>query len=82
LESAAQADGVVREGHRYTGLLITPGFPLRVTDGILTGLHESAASHLELLSAFVSPTLLNEAYQGAIRSGYLWHEFGDLNLIV
>jgi S-adenosylmethionine:tRNA ribosyltransferase-isomerase len=82
LESAALEDGIVRAGHGYTELLITPGFPLQVTDGILTGLHESAASHLKLLSAFIAPAFLDEAYRGAIRSGYLWHEFGDLNLIV
>jgi S-adenosylmethionine:tRNA ribosyltransferase-isomerase len=82
LESAALEDGIVRAGHGYTELLIAPGFPLQVTDGILTGLHESAASHLELLSAFIAPAFLDEAYRGAIRSGYLWHEFGDLNLIV
>jgi S-adenosylmethionine:tRNA ribosyltransferase-isomerase len=82
LESAALEDGIVRAGHGYTELLITPGFPLRVTDGILTGLHESVASHLKLLSAFVAPAFLDEAYRGAMRSGYLWHEFGDLNLIL
>ena len=82
LESAAQADGIVRAGHRYSGLMITPDYPLRVTDGILTGLHEPTASHLELLSAFISPVFLNEAYIGAVELQYLWHEFGDLNLII
>ena len=82
LESAAQADGVVRAGRRYTGLRITSGTALRVTDGIITGLHEPAASHLELLSAFISPALLREAYLDAVRLRYLWHEFGDLNLII
>jgi S-adenosylmethionine:tRNA ribosyltransferase-isomerase len=82
LESAAQADGIVGAGHRYTGFRITPDTALRVVDGILTGLHEPAASHLELLSAFISPALLREAYIDAVRLRYLWHEFGDLNLIV
>jgi S-adenosylmethionine:tRNA ribosyltransferase-isomerase len=82
LESAVQGDGIVRALHNYTGLRITSDCTLRVTDGILTGLHEPAASHLELLSAFISPTLLREAYIEAVRSRYLWHEFGDLNLIL
>jgi len=82
LESAAQADGSVRAGHHYSELMITPDYPLRVTDGILTGLHEPTASHLELLSAFISPVLLNEAYIGAVQLRYFWHEFGDLNLII
>ena len=81
LESTAQADGVVRATHGYTGLLITPDYRLQVANGILTGLHEPAASHLGLLSAFISPALLHQAYLVALRFGYLWHEFGDLNLI-
>jgi len=55
---------------------------LRVTDGILTGLHEPLASHLDLLSAFLPSERIREAYEEAIRLRYLWHEFGDLNLIV
>jgi len=82
LESAAQADGIVRAGRRYSGLMITPDYPLRVTDGILTGLHEPTASHLELLSAFISPMFLNQAYIRAVQLRYFWHEFGDLNLII
>jgi S-adenosylmethionine:tRNA ribosyltransferase-isomerase len=82
LESAAQEGGAVRAGHRYTRLMIIPNYALQVTDGILTGLHEPAASHLDLLSAFISPALLKKAYVGAVQLGYLWHEFGDLNLIV
>jgi S-adenosylmethionine:tRNA ribosyltransferase-isomerase len=48
---------------------------------LLTGLHEPHASHLDLLSAFVEPVRLQAAYQEAIERGYLWHEFGDMNLI-
>jgi S-adenosylmethionine:tRNA ribosyltransferase-isomerase len=82
LESAAGAKGHLKAGRRYTRLKITPHYRLRITDGILTGLHEPAASHLQLLSAFVAPASLKEAYDEAVRLGYLWHEFGDLNLIV
>src|SRR5262249_11889337 len=82
LESAAQGEGIPRAGRRFTALMITTDTPLRVTDGILNGLHEPAGSHLELLSAFISPGLLREAYADAVRLRYLWHEFGDLNLIL
>jgi S-adenosylmethionine:tRNA ribosyltransferase-isomerase len=37
---------------------------------------------LELLSAFIEPSLLYEAYQEAIAHRYLWHEFGDMNVIM
>jgi S-adenosylmethionine:tRNA ribosyltransferase-isomerase len=81
LESAAERSGFVEPGHRYTRLTINAGYPLRVTNGLLTGLHEPAASHLDLLSAFIPAEKLCQAYEEAIRKRYLWHEFGDLNLV-
>jgi S-adenosylmethionine:tRNA ribosyltransferase-isomerase len=45
-------------------------------------MHEPQASHLDLLSAFVEPRRLQAAYLEAIPRGYLWHEFGDMNLII
>ena len=81
LESAAERSGFVEPGHRYTRLTINAGYPLRVTNGLLTGLHEPAASHLDLLRAFLPVEKLRTAYEEAIRKRYLWHEFGDLNLI-
>ena len=51
-------------------------------DGLLTGFHEPEASHLDLLSAFLPPDRLGRVYAEALREKYLWHEFGDLNLIL
>jgi S-adenosylmethionine:tRNA ribosyltransferase-isomerase len=82
LESAVDTDGRVTARHDFTRLRITPDYALKVADGILTGLHESGASHLEMLSAFVSPALIRVAYKEAIKRRYLWHEFGDVSLIV
>ena len=82
LESVAGADGHVPVAEGVTNLYISAAHKLRAVDGLLTGLHEPAASHLDLLSAFVPPTLLAPAYQEALAAGYLWHEFGDVNLIL
>ncbi|MCS0543420.1 S-adenosylmethionine:tRNA ribosyltransferase-isomerase, partial [Aeromonas veronii] len=65
-----------------TNLYINEHFPLRIADGIITGLHEPKASHLDMLSAFISKQHLLQAYDHAIDAGYLWHEFGDMNLII
>ena len=65
-----------------TNLYIDQHFPLTIVDGIITGLHEPEASHLDMLSAFVPEQYLLQAYERAIDSGYLWHEFGDMNLIL
>jgi S-adenosylmethionine:tRNA ribosyltransferase-isomerase len=82
LESVADAAGRVHPGHGYTHLRVTPGHRLRAVDGLLTGLHEPEASHLDLLAAFVPGDVIRKAYAEAVGRGYLWHEFGDLNLIV
>jgi S-adenosylmethionine:tRNA ribosyltransferase-isomerase len=82
LESAAGSGGRVRAGHGYTRLRVTANHELRVVDGLLTGLHEPEASHLDLLTAFVPADRVRSAYEEAVRRRYLWHEFGDLNLIV
>ncbi|RHW42059.1 S-adenosylmethionine:tRNA ribosyltransferase-isomerase [Neobacillus notoginsengisoli] len=66
----------------WTNLYIHPGYQLKVADGILTGLHEPEASHLAMLSAFISQEKLCQAYQEAVEEKYLWHEFGDMNLIL
>jgi S-adenosylmethionine:tRNA ribosyltransferase-isomerase len=51
-------------------------------DGLLTGLHEPRSSHLQMLAAFAGPDLLGRCYQAAIDAGYLWHEFGDVHLLL
>jgi S-adenosylmethionine:tRNA ribosyltransferase-isomerase len=70
LESAADATGWVSPSSGWTGLVITPQRGVRVVDGLLTGFHEPRASHLE------------KAYRAALESRYLWHEFGDLHLVL
>ena len=65
-----------------TNLYIDRHFPLKIADGIITGFHEPKASHLDMLTAFISEHDLLKAYDQAIKSGYLWHEFGDMNLIL
>jgi len=82
LESVSTDDGNVHAGHGYTRLHITANHKLKAVDGLLTGLHEPEASHLDLLSAFLPSEEIHKAYDQAIRRKYLWHEFGDLNLIL
>ena len=81
LETAATADGQVAAGAGVSRLRIDPDHKLRAVDGLLTGLHEPEASHLDLLRAFLTTERLRTAYGEALANGYLWHEFGDLCLI-
>ena len=71
------------DGQRgWTDLVITPERGVRVVDGLLTGLHEPRASHLDLLAAVAGRDLLAACYREALTHAYLWHEFGDLNLLL
>lgn len=83
LESAADAAGQVQPGGGWTNLYITPGYRFRAVDALVTGLHEAKSTRLVLASAFAGDyDLVLRAYDEAIGQGYLWHEFGDVSLIV
>jgi S-adenosylmethionine:tRNA ribosyltransferase-isomerase len=82
IETVASPDGTVGAGEGWTDLVITPQRGMRTVDGLLTGWHEPDASHLELLEALAGAELLDASYREAIRRGYLWHEFGDVHLIL
>jgi S-adenosylmethionine:tRNA ribosyltransferase-isomerase len=82
VESVVDPSGHVSEKQGYTRLKIDDQHRLKAVDGLLTGLHEPEASHLDLLSAFLPAEKIHAAYQEAIAKKYLWHEFGDLNLIL
>ena len=66
----------------WTDLVITPERGVAQVDGLLTGWHEPAASHLQMLQAIAGPALLDASYAEALRAGYLWHEFGDTHLLL
>jgi len=82
LETAARADGQVAAAAGWTAHVVTPQTGVRAVDGLLTGLHEPRSSHLRMLAAFAGPELLARCYAEAISSGYLWHEFGDVHLLI
>jgi len=82
IESSAHKSGKVLPGHSCTSLRITEKYKLKIADGLITGFHEPEASHLNLISAFLDPLLIKQTYEEAIEKKYLWHEFGDLCLIL
>ncbi|MEU8197455.1 S-adenosylmethionine:tRNA ribosyltransferase-isomerase [Microbispora amethystogenes] len=78
----AGPDGGVRALSGWTSHVVTPAGGVRAVDGLITGLHEPRSSHLMMLSAITGTGVLAEAYEEALREGYLWHEFGDSHLIL
>jgi S-adenosylmethionine:tRNA ribosyltransferase-isomerase len=81
LESAVSG-GEAAAASGWTDLIVTPERGVAVVDGLLTGFHEPEASHLDLLRAFADDQLLERAYALALDGGYLWHEFGDVHLLL
>lgn len=84
LESAASG-GRVHPATGWTSLVLGPGRPATVVAGLLTGLHEPQASHLDLLAAVAGPGLVDRAYADITAPNaptYLWHEFGDAMLFL
>ena len=82
LESSVDRNGEVIASRGWTDVVITPERGVKVVDGLLTGFHEPRASHLKMLEAIAGREHIENAYREALQHGYLWHEFGDLHLIV
>ncbi len=82
LETVARDDGRIAPGAGWTQHVVTPSSAVRAVDGLLTGWHEPAATHLLMLEAVGGRALVEDSYREALRRGYLWHEFGDLHLIL
>ncbi|QIG45886.1 S-adenosylmethionine:tRNA ribosyltransferase-isomerase [Nocardioides anomalus] len=69
----------------WTSLVLSSARPAQVVSGLLTGLHEPEASHLDLLEAVAGGALVDRAYADVTAPGaphYLWHEFGDSMLLL
>jgi S-adenosylmethionine:tRNA ribosyltransferase-isomerase len=82
LETVASPDGFVEPGQGWTDLVIDARRGVRAVDGLLTGFHEPRASHLAMLEAIAGRDHLAHAYGTALDAGYLWHEFGDVHLLL
>jgi S-adenosylmethionine:tRNA ribosyltransferase-isomerase len=93
LETVTDRDGSIHPGEGWTDVFITPERGIRSVDAMLTGLHEPRSTHLSMLEALVRSVSryslstsgaehLEVAYSEALKRGYLWHEFGDLHLIL
>jgi S-adenosylmethionine:tRNA ribosyltransferase-isomerase len=78
LESVASLHkGQVLPYHGATRLFITPGYRFQLVDAMITNFHLSRSTLLLLVSAFAGKSLMEEAYQEAIRERYRFFSFGD-----
>lgn len=82
LETVTDARGFTYPGEGWTQIIVSPQRGIRSVNAMLTGMHEPRATHLAMLEALASRQHLRAAYAEALDKRYLWHEFGDLHLIL
>jgi S-adenosylmethionine:tRNA ribosyltransferase-isomerase len=82
LETVVDERGHLHAGSGWTEKVVTPDHPVLSVDGMLTGWHEPEASHLAMLTAIAGRDLVESSYTAALEERYLWHEFGDVHLIL
>jgi S-adenosylmethionine:tRNA ribosyltransferase-isomerase len=82
LETVVDDHGRVNAGSGWTETVVTSDRHVASVDGLLTGWHEPDASHLAMLEAISGRELLERSYAVALEQGYLWHEFGDVHLVL
>ncbi|ODS23183.1 tRNA preQ1(34) S-adenosylmethionine ribosyltransferase-isomerase QueA [Candidatus Endobugula sertula] len=86
LESVAQFNGfsegeVLCAYQGETSIFITPGYPFKVVDALLTNFHLSESTLLMLVSAFAGYQFTMSAYQQAIEEKYRFFSYGDAMFI-
>ncbi len=81
LESAADADGVIKPFRAETAIFITPGYRFRAADGLMTNFHLPKSTLFMLVSAFAGFETMHAAYAHAIATGYRFYSYGDSSLL-
>jgi len=81
LETVTDRTGMVHPGDGWTDVVVTAQHRPAAVDGLLTGFHDAASSHLWVLEAIAGRDSLQRAYAAAREHAYQWHEFGDSHLI-
>jgi S-adenosylmethionine:tRNA ribosyltransferase-isomerase len=64
-----------------TDLFITPGFPFRVVDLLLTNFHLPRSTLLMLVAAFAGHERIRTLYSHAIAERYRFFSYGDAMLL-
>jgi S-adenosylmethionine:tRNA ribosyltransferase-isomerase len=82
LESAADADGVIRPFAGDTEIFITPGYRFRAADILLTNFHLPRSTLFMLVSAFMGLEVMKAAYAQAIAGDYRFYSYGDACLLL
>jgi S-adenosylmethionine:tRNA ribosyltransferase-isomerase len=81
LESAADADGVIRPFAGTTDIFITPGYRFKAIDLMMTNFHLPRSTLFMLVCAFSGLQTMRDAYRHAITNEYRFYSYGDACLL-
>lgn len=81
IESAADADGSLRECSGWTDIFIYPGYEFKVLDALITNFHLPESTLVMLVSALAGREHIMNAYETAVKEKYRFFSFGDAMLI-
>ncbi len=82
LESAADENGRIAPGARWTDIFIVPGYRFRLPFRLLTNFHLPASTLLMLVCALAGKERILDAYREAVRREYRFFSYGDAMLIL
>ncbi len=81
IETAAQADGMLRPFSGETAIFIAPGYRFRAADMLMTNFHLPRSTLFMLVAAFSGLETMQRVYAHAIASGYRFYSYGDACLL-
>lgn len=81
VESAADAEGLVKAGCDNTEIFIYPGYRFKVLDALITNFHLPESTLVMLVSALAGRENVLAAYEEAIKERYRFFSFGDAMFI-
>lgn len=81
IESAADADGLIRPFSSDTDIFITPGYRFKAVDILLTNFHLPRSTLFMLVSAFSGVETMANAYAHAVAERYRFYSYGDASLL-
>ncbi|MEM6610452.1 MAG: tRNA preQ1(34) S-adenosylmethionine ribosyltransferase-isomerase QueA [Pseudomonadota bacterium] len=82
IETAADARGTLLPWRGATDIFITPGYRLKITDGLMTNFHLPKSTLMMLVSAVMGKDRIDEIYAHAIAREYRFFSYGDASLLI
>lgn len=82
LETAANADNLVKPDSGWTDKFIYPPYQFKIIDQLITNFHLSGSTLFLLACAMTGKEVMLEAYQEAINQKYRFYSYGDAMLIL